>query len=71
MAEKDNSWFWLAPVGLILTGLGLSVTLEAAGRKWKGAPAGNWFPLGTLGLAIFNSGIAVFGDAVRRRSAHE
>jgi hypothetical protein len=30
-----------------------------------------WFLLGTLGLVVLNSGISVFGDAVKRKAVQD
>lgn len=58
----------LAPVGLVLVGAGLSVSVDAALRRAAGASRGRWVGQGTLGLVVLNSGLSVFGDAVRRRA---
>jgi hypothetical protein len=62
-----DRWMWMAPLGLALAGMGLSLTGEAT--LWKGAarPAWDWVALGTAGLCAFNAGISVFGAAVLRR----
>lgn len=57
----------MAPVGLMLCGLGLSLTGEAIILKGAESPFWHWFVLGTSGLVVFNSGLSVFGDAVKRR----
>lgn len=57
----------MAPSGLTLIGLGFSLTGEAILWKGASAPGWQWVLLGTAGLVIFNAGIAVFGDAVKRR----
>ncbi len=64
---SKNTWFVLAPIGLILTGAGLSIAIDANGKKTRGEP---WFAQGTLGLVCFNAGLSIFGDAVRRRAQH-
>ena len=58
-------WAKKAPLGLLLVGLGLSVTGHAISQKSHGKP---WFWWGTVGLVIVNSGISVVGDAVRHRT---
>jgi len=55
----------MAPLGLILIGAGLSMTLDAAHEK---ALNHNWFFYATFSLIILNSGICLFGDAVYRRT---
>ena len=58
-------WAKKAPLGLLLVGLGLSMTGHAISQKSHGKP---WFWWGTVGLVIVNSGISVVGDAVRHRT---
>ncbi len=71
MTEHYDAWQKLAPRGLVVIGAGLSIVLEAAGLKVKGAAFWRWFTLGTLGLAVFNWGIAIFGEAVKHRALYE
>lgn len=63
----DKKWKWMAPLGLTLIGLGVSLSGEATLLKGAAAPTWHWVAIGTLGLVVLNSGIAVFGDAVKRR----
>jgi len=51
-----------ASSGLLLTGFGISVIGEAIAAK---ITEGDWFLVGTLGLIVFNSGICLFGEAVK------
>ena len=57
-------WLGIAPLGLILVGLGFSIAGDAVVRKSKQQ---SWFLRGTLGLILLNSGISVVGEAVRMR----
>jgi hypothetical protein len=57
-------WLGVAPLGLILVGLGFSIASDAVIRKNKQQ---SWFFRGTLGLILLNSGISVVGEAVRMR----
>ncbi len=57
-------WLGLAPLGLILVGLGFSIAGDALVRKSKSL---SWFGRGTLGLILLNSGISLVGEAVRQR----
>lgn len=50
-------------MGLILTGGGLSITIEAGFMKGSTGSLWHWIVLGTLGLIIFNSGLALVGKA--------
>ncbi len=62
-----SAWQWMAPLGLIVIGFGLSLTGQAIIAKSKGKSFWSWFSLGTLGLIVLNSGLSIFGDAVKRR----
>lgn len=57
----------MAPLGLAMIGLGVSLSGEATLLKGAEAPLWQWVSLGTAGLVALNSGIAIFGDAVKRR----
>jgi hypothetical protein len=46
--------------------MGVSIAIEAGFWKWNGKSAWEWILLGTLGLAVLNSGLSLFGEAVRR-----
>jgi hypothetical protein len=63
-----DKWNKLAPFGLLIIGFGLSITGDAMISKAKGR---GWFLKGTLGLIVFNAGIAVFGEAIKTRSLYE
>ena len=54
-------WLICAVSSLMLIGSGVSVTGEAILCKGNGAP---YFWIGTLGLILLNTGIALFGQAV-------
>lgn len=68
MNEHYERWNRLAPIGLLLTGLGLSITGRATLAKGKGT---GWVLGGTLGLIVFNAGLAIFGEAVKARALYE
>ena len=55
----------MAPLGLVLIGMGFCLAAEATIWKGDSSPTWQWVGLGTLGLAVFNSGIAIFGEAVK------
>ncbi len=63
-----TKWLSFAPLGLTLTGLGLTVALDASNRKARGD---GWFWQGTLGLVLFNAGLSVFGESVKARVRYE
>ena len=60
-----------APLGLALIGFGVSVTAHAAELRIAKAPFWRWFWQGTVGLVILNSGVAFFGEAVKRQVLDE
>jgi hypothetical protein len=68
MEEHFETWSRFSVPGLILTGLGLSVIGQATIRKATGR---GWFLQGTLGLILFNAGLALFGEAVKARALYE
>ncbi|MEM8897870.1 MAG: hypothetical protein AAGC85_07185 [Bacteroidota bacterium] len=63
----SRNWKWMAPLGLSLIGLGLSITGEGIILKMEEVHWLTWGAWGTVGLICTNSGISVFGDAVKRR----
>jgi hypothetical protein len=71
MNEHYEKWDTLAPRGLALIGLGLSITGQAISVKSRGRGFLRWFLLGTLGLIVVNSGVALFGEAVKHRALYE
>jgi hypothetical protein len=58
----------LPGLSLALTGMGLSISIEAGFWKWDGRPMWEWVTMGTIGLIIFNTGLSLFGEAVIRAS---
>jgi hypothetical protein len=54
-------WLLFAVSGLLMIGLGLSLTGEAIIAKSRQE---SWFWMGTLALVVFNAGISIFGQAV-------
>lgn len=61
MNTHKKKWLFLATIGLVLVGAGLSMTIDAGSVKANG---GNWFWYGTASLIVFNSGLCVFGTAI-------
>ena len=61
MSNKSR-WILQATSGLILTGSGLSLTIDAGVTKMQG---GDWFFYGTGALILFNAGICLVIDAAR------
>lgn len=71
MSEDYRVWKRLAPRGLVLVGLGVSVALDASWRKARGDRAAAWVAEGTAGLIALNAGLSLFGEAVKRRALYE
>ena len=63
-----RKWQLFSPLGLTLIGAGISLTDHASFLKSQGEA---WFWLGTFGLVVLNSGIALVADAVKNRVMHE
>lgn len=66
-----RKWRWTAPLGLMLIGFGFSLSGQAIILKADTGPWWEWVALGTVGLVVFNAGISIFGDAVKRRTWDE
>jgi len=61
MSTHKRKWLFLAPIGLVLVGSGLSMAIDAGSVKANG---GNWFWYGTTALIVFNGGLCIFGTAI-------
>lgn len=61
---------WLAKAvgGLILTGAGLSLCIDAGFLRFRGEP---WFAYGTAALVVFQSGLCLMIDSLRHRLRQE
>lgn len=57
---KKTRWLLQSTLGLVLTGAGLSLAIDAGFEKYAGHP---WLLYGTLALVVFNSGLCVTIDA--------
>ena len=62
-----KKWRRLAPLGLGTVGLGASLLGHAVELKTKRSDFLTWFAWGTLSLVVLNSGLALFGEAVKQR----
>lgn len=58
-------WLSRAIGGLLLTGAGLSLAIDAGITR---AQAGEWFWYGTFALVVFQSGLCLMIDSVRFRT---
>ena len=61
MNQEKIKWLTQAIIGLVLTGAGLSMSIEAGLQKLQGH---TWFWQGTLGLIIFQSGLCILIDSL-------
>lgn len=59
-----SKWLAFSISGLILFGFGLSLLGEAIILKYNDKP---FFLYGTIALVVINSGLCLFGNAVRYR----
>lgn len=57
---KRTKWLIEAVLGLLLTGSGLSLAIDAGLNKLQG---NEWFWLGTFGLVLFQAGLCLVIDA--------
>jgi integral membrane sensor domain MASE1 len=71
MDKHFLKWLLYAPLGMLIIGTGLCVTIEAGFLKFARAEQIEWIKQGTLGLVIFMSGLAVFGRACIERMHYE
>ena len=71
MDQHYEQWSTLAPRGLLIIGLGITLISHSAHLKTRRKPTWQWLILGTLSLIIFNAGIAIFGEAVKHRAMYE
>ncbi len=58
-------WFSQAVLGLLLSGAGLSMCIDAGFVKFQG---GDWFWYGTGALVVFQAGLCVLIDSSRFRT---
>ncbi|GAB4513009.1 MAG: hypothetical protein OHK0046_13340 [Anaerolineae bacterium] len=71
MNENYEKWDELAPRGLLIIGLGVSILGQAVALKAKSKGFLSWFLMGTIGLVALNAGVSIFGEAVKHRTLYE
>ncbi len=69
MNDHYERWNRYSPLGLLMLGLGMSVIGDATITKAKGKRG--WVFKGTVGLILFNAGLAVFSEGVKSRALYE
>jgi hypothetical protein len=60
MDKKTLRWLLQSTIGLILTGGGLALSIDAGFHKFNAQP---WVAYGTIALIVFNSGLCIVIDA--------
>ena len=69
MRNKESMrWFMQSVSGLIFTGAGLCLAIDAGFSRASG---GEWFGYGTFSLVVFQAGICLMIDAIRFRIRSE
>ena len=61
MTNHKAKWLTYAVSGLLCTGAGLSMAIDAGIAKSDGHP---WILYGTLSLVVFNLGLCLVGQSV-------
>lgn len=62
--KNKTRWLLQAAIGLLLTGSGLSLAIDAGLTK---AAGGEWFYYGTGALIVFQAGLCLVIDAPRHK----
>ena len=62
--NRKVRWLLQAVVGLLCTGAGLSMAIDAGLTKLQ---QGNWFWYGTFALVVFQAGLCLMIDSLRFR----
>jgi hypothetical protein len=62
--KNKTRWFIQSVFGLLLTGTGLCMTVDAGFCRFAGE---EWFWYGTGGLVVFQAGLCLVIDGVRFR----
>lgn len=63
--KRLTRWLSRAIGGLLLTGAGLSMAIDAGVGRAQG---GEWFWYGTFALVVFQAGLCLMIDSVRYRA---
>ena len=67
MSDVNHKTRWLANavIGLLMTGAGLCMSIDAGFAKYADEP---WLVYGTVSLVIFNAGLCFIGQAVYHKT---
>jgi hypothetical protein len=71
MNKHYEKWDQLAPQGLLLIGLGVSIIGSAIVTKSRRKSFLWWFLKGMVGLITLNAGVSFFGEAIKHRTLYE
>ncbi|HVU14212.1 MAG TPA: hypothetical protein VHD90_23195 [Phototrophicaceae bacterium] len=71
MDHHYEAWSTNAPRGLLLTGIGLTIFGQAVALKAQRRPGWQWALIGLVGVVVFNSGLALFGESIKHRALYE
>ncbi|WP_445381513.1 hypothetical protein [Robiginitalea sp. IMCC43444] len=66
-----RQWILKATAGVSLIGFGACLVAEAAMLKFQQEPTLNWTGYGLVALVVLNTGVCLFGDAVKHRTHFE
>ena len=62
--KSSTRWFVQSVAGLLLTGTGLCMTVDAGFARFAGK---EWFWYGSISLIVFQAGLCLIIDGVRFR----
>ena len=71
MDQHYQQWSENAPRGLLLIGAGATIIAHASTLKMRRRPGIVWIFFGLVGLIALNSGVSLFGEAVKHRTLYE
>jgi hypothetical protein len=71
MNKHYEKWDEYAPRGLLFIGMGLALIMHAIEIRRQGKGFLNWFSRFLVGLISVNSGVSIFGEAVKERTLYE
>jgi len=69
MNDHYEKWNRYSPLAMLIIGVGMSLIGDATITKARGRRG--WVLKGTLGLIVFNAGLAVLGEAIKSRALYE
>lgn len=67
MNKNRRRWFLQGTIGILLTGAGVSMLIEAGFYKHSDPGLIQWVLAGTLSLIVFMAGLVLMIDSIRHR----